>query len=176
MVNQKKINEVEDLIESLKQSKNFVLIKFERTGHKNLESLRFELKKVNSKLKVFKNTLLEKAINRLSQKDKIYRDLKKKFFPLKNNTAILTFGHDWNQGLSIFYQFSKKETSLAFKLSLLDGVPYDENETIRIAGLPGKNQLIAKIIGSLKKPITSLDFSMKFGMNKFIYILKSKSN
>jgi ribosomal protein L10 len=77
--------------------------------------------------------------------------------------------------LNTFFKFIEKEKTLSFNVGLLDNNIYDPTEMSRIAQLPGKNQLIGQIIGSLKSPANKLVYSMKFNMNKFVYILKEKA-
>ncbi len=175
MASQKKIDLVEKITNNLQDKQNFILLRFEKTNHQTLEGLRRNLKKSSSSLDVLKNSLFEKAINKLSSGNKTFIQLRKKFFPLKNSSAVMFLGKEWNQGLSSFYQFAQKEKTLGFKFSFLDGQLYDQNETERIAKLPGKDQLIGKIIGSFKNPSQRLVYSMKYNMMKMAMILDQKS-
>lgn len=171
MVSQKKLNEVERIVGVLEKSKNFSLIKFEKTTHQSLESLRRELRKNKASIKVVKNTILEKAINKLAQNDKIVLEFKKKFFPQKNTSALLNLSEDWNSPLAAFYKFTQTDKTIGFKCGVLDGILYSESELTRVAQLPSKNELVSKIIGSFKSPSYRLVRSLKFSMQKFVYIL-----
>ncbi|MGB9883078.1 MAG: 50S ribosomal protein L10 [Microgenomates group bacterium] len=174
MVNQLKKNKVEELKTILSNSKNFLLVKIDRTTHQNLELLRKQLKKDNSSIKVIKNTLFEKAVNQLTN-NKLFLELKKKFLPLKETSAIVTFKNDWSSPLKAIYNFLKKEKSLSFKFALLDEALYQAADVEKIAQLPSRNELLGKVIGSLKAPINRLVYSLKFNTNKLVYILKEKS-
>jgi len=99
MVSTQKKSQVESLNNLLKEKSNFVLIKIGKTTHQSLENLRRELKKADSSLKVIKNTLFEKALNRSSAEKAVFKDLIKKFFPLREPTAVITFSEDWGAGL-----------------------------------------------------------------------------
>ena len=175
MVNQNKKNQVESLSESLQKNPNFILIKIEKTSHKNLEALRRELRKNDSAIKVIKNTFFEKAINKLSTSNKTLADLRKKFFPLKEPSAIVSFGTSWDKGLKAYYLFSKKEKTLSFKLGLVDDQVYSAQEIGQIADLPSREELLGKIIGSMKSPMSKFVYALKYNTNKFVYILKAKS-
>lgn len=175
MVNTQKKSQVEALLTLIKSNPSFVLVKVDKTTHQNLENLRKELRKVDSSIKVIKNTLFEKAINRVAVTDPLFKDLKKKFLPLKETSAIICFKKNWDSGLKSFFEFSQKEKSLTFKFSLLDKIVYDNNETEKIAKLPGKDQLVAQLIGSLKAPMSNFIYALKYNTNKFVYILQSKS-
>ncbi|KKP66608.1 MAG: 50S ribosomal protein L10 [Candidatus Roizmanbacteria bacterium GW2011_GWA2_35_19] len=175
MVNQNKKTQVDSLISVLNKSSNLFLVKIDKTSHQNLEALRKELKKAGGKIKVIKNTFFEKAVNKLSAENKSFLDLKNKFFPLKETSAIVSLEKNWDSGLKAFYEFTKKEKTLSFKLALLDNTVYNNSEVERIAMLPGRDQLIASVIGSLKAPMSKFVYALKFNTNKFVYILKQKS-
>lgn len=175
MVNQLKLSQVDNLSKILTKSSNFIFVKFEKTNHQTLEKLRKELKKNQARLTVIKNSLLEKSINKLSTTNKLFADFRKKFFPLKDSTAVLMLEGDWGKGLNAFYQFMLREKTLSFKFGTLDQALYSEADVARIAQLPSKDQLMAKIIGSMKSPMSKFVYSMKFNTNKFVYILQQKA-
>lgn len=174
MVSQDKKSQVDLLTNLLKEKTNFLLVKIDKTTHQSLEGLRKQLRKDGSSLQVIKNTLFQKAIN-LSNDKPLFKDLKKKFFPLREPSAIVTFDKDWSNGLKAIFDFIQKEKTLSFKMGLLDNILYSTDEMERIAKLPGRNELMAKIIGSLKSPMSKLVYSLKFNTNKFVYILNQKS-
>lgn len=175
MVSLKKQKIVQSLSETLKNSNNFVFLKYNKTTHQALENLRKTLKKTKTSLKVVKNALLEKAIEKISLKNKQLLEFRNNYFPLKEPTALLTFGQDWNTGLKSFYNFSQKDRTITFKFGLLDNEIYAQEGLEKIASLPGRNELAAILIGQLTTPVTRLVFSLKFNTNKLVYILQQKS-
>ena len=175
MVSQLKKNQVDSILQLLEKGHNFLLVKMGKTTHQSLESLRKELRKTDSQVKVIKNTLFEKSINKIALKKSVFKDLKKQFLPLKETSALVTLGDRWNEGLKTIYLFAKKDSSLSFKLSLLDNGIYDAEKTAQLAQLPSKEELLGKIIGSMKSPMSKFVYALKFNANKFVYILKAKS-
>jgi ribosomal protein L10 len=85
------------------------------------------------------------------------------------------FEGDWSRGLNAFFQFMKAEKSLSFKFGSLDQALYSESEVIRIAQLPGKNQIVGMIINSMKSPMSKTVYAMKYNTQKLVYILQQKS-
>jgi len=175
MANQKKHNQVSLLIDILNQRKNFILISFYKTKHQSFENLRKELKKNNALIQVLKNTLFEKAVNKQSQKEKLFLEFRKKFFPLKNTTAFLYFKNDWEKGIKSVYDFIQKEKTVEFKSGIVDNCIYESVDLIKIAQLPGRNDLIAKILGGMKNPMNKFTYALKFNTQKLVYILSEKS-
>ena len=176
MVSQKKKTQVENLTSLLKDKNNSLLIKIDRTRHQSLEKLRRELKKAGSTVKVIKNAYFEKAVNKLAPKEKAFKDLKKTYFPMKESSAMVFLDQAWDTGLKSFWNFAQEDKTLSFKLSLLDKSLYSQAETEKIAKLPGRTELLGKIIGSMKSPMSKFVYAMKFNTNKFVYILKAKTS
>jgi len=175
MVSKVKKNQVSSILQIVEKNSNILLVKIGNTTHQSLETLRKELRKSNSKIKVIKNTLFEKSINKIASKDKLFKELKKQFFPLKETTALITLNDRWNEGLKAFYLFTKKDATLSFKLALIDKNLYDAEKTLQIAQLPSREELLGKIIGSMKSPMSKFIYALKFNTNKFVYILQEKS-
>ena len=176
MVNTTKKNQVDSILKLLEKNPNILLVKIGSTTHQSLETLRKELGKSNSKVKVIKNTLFEKSINKIALKDKLFKEFKKQSFPLKETTALVTLSDRWNEGLKALYLFTKKDSTLSFKLALLDKNIYSAEKSIQIAQLPSREELLGKIIGSMKSPMSKFVYALKFNTNKFVYVLKAKSS
>jgi large subunit ribosomal protein L10 len=174
MTNTKKSSQLDELIQQLEQNPNFALVKFEKTLHTTLEGLRRDLKQNDSKLKVVKNTLLEKAIRRLTAKNKKLNDVAKSF-PIKENTALLTLGQEWSKGLGAFHKFSDKEKTVAFKMGFLENTIYQGKQLEAIAQLPGKDQLVAKVIGTMKAPMAHFTTALQFNMQKLVFVLNAQA-
>lgn len=173
MANQKKQLQVDEIINLIKNNPNFTLVGFGQTPHMSLEDLRRELRKVNSNFKVIKNALFEKAINKLAEQNKDFKEFTK-FFPLRDNSALLSLNADFVSGLTSFFKKSKSESGLSFKFGYLDKTLYQNEELSKIAQLPPYEELLGKIIGSLKSPQTRFVYALKFNVNKLVYVLKAK--
>jgi len=167
----KKIEKTQQLAKLLTDKKNFVVVKFGSTSHKRMEVLRKILKSKMAKLLVIKNTLFEKTLENLINLNQSLKSVKEKFIPLKQNSAVLTFDGDWIEGLSAFYQFAKEEKTLSFKFGFLDNLAYDQASLVWLATLPSKQELLGKIIGSLKSSSARLVYAIKFSQIKLAYVI-----
>ena len=175
MANSQKKEIVKKIGESIVDNKNFLLIKYQAVNTQTFNDLKNKLKKVNASVTVIKNTLFEKAVNIFSAKEKKLKDIKTKFFPLKEPTAIVSLGENWSLSLKTLSDFIKNVKNISFKLGILDDELYDQNQLLKISKLPGKDQLAVKIISSLQSPARKFVYSLSFNMNKFVYLLKQKS-
>lgn len=176
MKNQKKLSQLSVVSDFLKKSDNFALFKFEKTKHVALEGLRKELRKSGATVKIVKNTILTKSINKLAA-EKEYGDLRpfqKMAKSIKENTALVSLGTDWSAGMNAFAKVAKTDKSIALKLGFLDKMSYDGATMEKISNLPSKTELMAKIIGSMKSPTSRFVRAIKFPTQKFVMVLNAK--
>ena len=172
MPNPKKVKVVQSFEELLSKKPNIALFSYGSTTHQELEKLRRELKKLNSRIKVIKNSLFEKAVNRLSNTDPFFRVFRKKIFPLKYNTALARFEDDPYEGLKIIFKFLKEKEDLYFKGGIIDSEIYSKDEITQLAQLPGKTELIAKIYAAINAPAYRTVYALKFNLLKLTLVLK----
>jgi len=175
MANTKKQDIVGSVTSTIDNGANFALITFSKATHKALEALRKELRTKNAKLSVVKNTLFEKAVNKLSEKDVTLQKLRKTQFPLKDRAGLLTFDGDWSEGLKVFFKSTKSDETFGFKFGRIDSTVYDRNDMLKLSQLPGKNELVAKLLGAMKNPMVRTVRSMNHNMQTFVYILNQKA-
>ena len=166
MAHKSKVAIVDKVTQSIQDNSNFALIKFEKTTHKTLEELRRELRKSESTIQVIKNTLFEKAINKLSQSKKEFGEMSKKAFPLKDKSALLVLHGDWIEGLKAYYDKVKENESFSFKVGMLDNQVYNDADLVKLAQLPGKDQLRAKLVGVMMNPVVRTTRALSFNMQK----------
>ncbi len=175
MANAKKHSQLKALSDVMLQSSNFALIKHDKTTHIALENLRKSLKKHQSSVQVVKNSLIEKTIMKMADSNKTLKKFASEVFPLKETSALVSFNSDWSAGLSAFFGFSEKEQSLTFKAGILDNNIYKADELVKIAKLPSRPQLTAKLIGAMKSPMFSFVYGIKFNMQKLVYVLNEQA-
>ncbi|OGK16758.1 50S ribosomal protein L10 [Candidatus Roizmanbacteria bacterium RIFCSPLOWO2_02_FULL_37_19] len=179
MPNLQKREYVSQLYNQLAHNPHFVLVGFTTSSHKRLENLRKKLRETGNQahFTVIKNTLLNVALSQLQLSNNLYtKDVVKTLQGnVRGQSALLFLSEDWMSGLKAFHQFSKEEEGLIFKVGLLDGEIYEEAKLVQLAVLPGKNELIAKIITSLRSPHSRTVFSMRYSSMKLIQVLKNAS-
>lgn len=176
MKNQKKLSQLSVVTDFLKKSDNFALFRFEKTKHVALEGLRKELRKGGATVKIVKNTILTKSINKLAA-EKEHGDLRafqKMAKNLRENTAVVSLGKDWSLGMNAFAKIAKTDKSITFKLGFLDKTSYDGATMEKLSKLPSKAELMAKVIGSMKSPTSRFVHALQFTSQKFIMVLNAK--
>ncbi len=170
-----KAKKIEEATSMLQNFKNFVVFNYGSISHKDLEKIRKALKQFNTKITVIKNTFLRKALNKIKDKNSSLKELSKKLLPLKGSTGILIFEKDWDKPLVEFNKMTKDTDVFEYKGAIIDSVVYEKEYVSYIANLPPKEQIVAKLIGSMKSPLNKLIMSLKYNTNKFVYVLKNKT-
>ena len=110
--------------------------------------LRRALRESGSDYKVYKNTLVKRAVNSL--------DIKLDEF-LEGPSAI-SFSSDELAPVKVISEFAKKHANLELKAGIVEGEIFDTAKVIQLASIPSKEVLIAKLLGSIKAPLSNLAY------------------
>lgn len=161
-----------DLAEKISKAKSVVFAKFNKLGVKENEELRRELKKEGSEYFVAKKTLIGLA----------FKDSKIEGLDVKNfdGQVAAVFGYnDEVAPAKIVDKFSKnhkgdkKEEKIEFVGGILENKFIDAISVKNLAGLPSKQELYAKIVGSINAPVSGFVNVLAGNLRKFIYALKA---
>ncbi|MBQ8427273.1 MAG: 50S ribosomal protein L10 [Clostridia bacterium] len=138
---------VEEIKEKIQNSKSVVFVKFEGLTVAEDTELRREFRKNNVEYKVLKNTLIKRAFNDLGITD-FDEDL--------NGPTSVAFGADETGASKVIIGAVKKyENKVSVKSAFVDGGKVDVKGVQELAAMPSKEELIAKMLGSLQAPITN---------------------
>lgn len=142
-----KVQVVEDIKAKIQNAKSVVLVKFVGLTVSEDTELRREFRKNNVEYKVLKNTLVRRAFNDLGVTD-FDEDL--------NGPTSVAFGADETGASKVIIDAVKKyENKVSVKSAFVEGTRVDENGVKALAAMPSKEQLIAKMLGSLQAPIAN---------------------
>jgi large subunit ribosomal protein L10 len=165
MQKEMKIRSVKSIKEKFDKSKVIILTDYKGLTMSQLSKLRKKLRPIDAEYKVFKNTLISRAI-----KDKAYDGIDAL---LTGSTAIL-FGYDDQVApTKALSEFIKENEKLSIKGGLLDGKVIDTKTITMLAKLPSREVLLGKVVGTMKAPITNFVLDCKGILNKFVYALSA---
>lgn len=143
----KKEEIVDEVSELLKSSKLTVIANYQGTGVKPLQELRRNARTEGTEVKVIKNRLVIKALD----KDEKYKD-----FDRTKLSAQLIYafnGEDEIAPAQAFAKFAKSYKSLTFIGALSEDGQFMEAEDVKqLAALPSKDQLRAQLLSVLSGP------------------------
>ena len=138
---------VEDIKNKIQNSGAVVFVKFSGLTVAEDTELRREFRKNNVEYKVLKNTLIKRAFNDLGITD---------FDDDLNGPTSVAFGADETGASKVIINAVKKyENKVAVKSAYVEGGKVDEKGVKELAAMPSKEELIAKMLGSLQAPIAN---------------------
>ena len=142
-----KVQLVEEIKAKIQNSKSVVFVKFEGLTVAQDTELRREFRKNNVEYKVLKNTLVRRAFNDLGITD---------FDSDLNGPTSVAFGADETGASKVIIDAVKKyENKVSVKSAFVDGGKVDVEGVKALAAMPSKEELIAKMLGSLQAPISN---------------------
>lgn len=162
MPNTKNISQVKLLEEKVARAKSIILTDYAGLSVKQQTKLRAELKNAGGEFIIAKNTLLARVIGKEELRTS-----------LQGQTGVLFSYEDEVKALKALVKFSKDNSLPAIKEGVLEGRVLTHNQVIDLSKLPGKEELIAKMLGSLQAPGNNLASVLKAGIRDLGYVLSS---
>jgi len=160
---------IEDLITTLKDTKNVYLTDIAGLNSFETSSLRRACFKAGIKLSVVKNTLLERAMKESGKNFGELTDL------LKGNTSLM-FSESGNSPAKVIKDFRKKSDKPILKGAFIEESIYIGDDQIEnLVLIKSREELIGDIVYLLQSPVKNLISALKSGGGKVSGILKSLS-
>jgi large subunit ribosomal protein L10 len=156
MTKEQKNQEITQLVEALRSNEIFYLSDTSALNAEATSSLRRECYKAGIQMRVVKNTLLKKAMERVEEKD--YSPL---YNALHGNTAVM-FAEVGNVPARLIKDFKKKYDKPAFKAAFIQDDCYVGADQLEaLVALKSKNELLGDIIGLLQSPAKNVISALK---------------
>ena len=112
---------------------------------KEVSDLRSKIREAGAGMKVYKNTLMHIALAEL--------DLPAMDQILEGPSAFVLSGEDPVASAKVLKDFAKTNKNLAIKGGMMDGLFVDAEQVQAIASLPSREELIAKLLGTISNPL-----------------------
>lgn len=139
------------LVEEIKATNVLYLTDTTSMSAEATSSLRRACHKNGIRMKVVKNTLLQKAMERIEGKD--YSGV---IATLKGQTSVL-FADKGNAPAKMLKDFRKKETKPVLKSAWIDDAVFvGDDQLVMLSNLKGKEELIGDIIALLQSPMKNV--------------------
>lgn len=138
---------VAEIKEKLEKAKAVVLSKYQGLTVEEDTALRKNLREAGVEYKVYKNTLVTLAAKELGLEGIVEY--------LEGPVAIAFGYEDVTVAARVLNDFAKTHNKLELKAGIVEGEIYDAAKINQLATIPSKEVLIAKLLGSIKSPISS---------------------
>lgn len=138
---------VNEIKEKLEKATSVVLVDGRGLSVEQDTSLRKKLRDAGVDYKVYKNTMIEFAIQ-----DTPFSGLHDF---LKGPTTLAISYDEATKAASIINAESKTAQAIEFKAGVVEGVVYDGEGMKQIADIPSREVLLSKLLGSFKSPMSA---------------------
>lgn len=149
---------VSDLTERMKNAVAGVIVSYQGITVENDTALRAELRKAGVEYSVIKNTLTKRACEAVGF-DTLTGTL-------EGMTAVATCDSDPVAAAKILKKYADKVETFEIKAGFVDGEALDKAGVEELAALPSKEQLIAKVLGSLQSSLYGLAYVLQAYVDK----------
>ncbi len=138
---------VDEISAYLKDAAGVVLVNYRGLTVEQDTQLRKQLREAGVVYKVYKNTLVKRAI--AGTQFEGMADL------LDGPNAIAISANDATAPARILNNFAKTADALELKCGVVEGTFYDAKGITAIASIPSREELLSKLLGSIQSPITN---------------------
>ncbi|WP_055071697.1 50S ribosomal protein L10 [Clostridium massiliamazoniense] len=141
---------VAEIKEKMEKAQAVVLTNYQGLTVEQDTELRKNLREAGIEYKVYKNTLVTLAAKELGHEGII---------EYLEGPVSIAFGYeDATAPARVLNNFAKDHKALELKAGIVDGIVYDQDMIKKIADIPSKEVLIAKLLGSIKSPLSNLAY------------------
>ena len=137
---------VNEIVDKMKKSDSTVVCEYRGLTVAEVTELRRNLKAENVELKVYKNTMVERASEELG-----FEDLKATL----TGPNALAFSEDATAPARVLAKFAKKHKALVLKSGIVEGKVVDEKTIKELSLLPNRDGMLSMLLSCLQSPVSS---------------------
>lgn len=130
---------IDEITNNVKESSSFIFLENNGLTVSETMELRRKLRESNSELKIYKNTLVARALEGLNI------DLKDEL----NGPKVVAFGKDIIEPIKAVSEFAKTHDKLVIKVGLVDGKITELSELKKLATIPSREGLLTMFASGL---------------------------
>lgn len=130
---------IDEITNNVKESSSFIFLDNNGLTVSETMELRRKLRESDSELKIYKNTLVARALKELNI------DVENEL----NGPKVVAFGKDIIEPIKIVNDFSKKHDKLVMKIGIVDGKVTELDELKKLATIPSREGLLTMFASGL---------------------------
>ena len=158
---------LDELTQKVPASKAIVFADYRGTTVKELSELRDTLHKSDLKFTVAKNALLKRALDQAGYS--VSAEV------LDQPVGITIDENDEVQPAKLLQEFTKEHKNLKILGALINGSWIDAKQVAAFAKLPGREQLLAQVVGTIAAPLTGMVTVLSGNIRGLVSVLKQQS-
>ena len=149
ILNEKKII-VSEIVDNIKNSESVILFQYQGLTVAEMSELRNKLNEINSSVKIYKNTLLKRALSEINVNMDEF---------LEGPNAVL-FGETLLEPIKVIAEFAKEHDKLNIRVGIISG-DVASLETIKeYASIPSREGLLTMLAGGMIQYVKDLSISL----------------
>ena len=144
---------VKEISEKAKKSQTIIVCEYRGLTVAEIQEVRRALHKEKAEMSVYKNSLVERAVDELG-----YNDLN----AILTGPNAIVFSEDVIAGAKVIAKYAKRHKDiLVVKGGMVEGKFVDAKGIIEVSKLPGKEGLLSMFLSCLQAPIRSFACAVK---------------
>ncbi len=160
MASEKILNEkkeiVSEIIDKIKNSESVILFQYQGLTVAEMTELRNKLNEMESSIRIYKNTLLKRALDELNINMDDF---------LEGPNAIL-FGKSLLEPIKIISEYAKDHDKLNIRVGIISGDIADVNVIKEYANIPSREGLLTMLAGGMIQYVKDLSISLNLYAEK----------
>lgn len=147
---------VSEIVDKVKNSESVIVFQYQGLSVADVSELRKLLKPVEAEVKVYKNTLLKRAL------DEVKVDLTDF---LEGPNAVL-FGKNLLEPIKVISEFAKKHDKLDIRVGIISGQRADLDTIKDYATIPSREGLLTMLAGGMMQYVRDLSIGLNLYAEK----------
>ena len=149
-IHKKKKEIVNTIVDNIKNSESVILFQYQGLTVSDLSELRVKLREANATVKVYKNTLLKRALDELNLSFEGF---------LEGPNAIL-FGKDLLEPIKVLADFAKDHDKVEIRVGIISGSVADLATIKEYASIPSREGLLTMLAAGMMEHVRNLSIAL----------------
>ena len=149
ILNEKKII-VSEIVDKIKSSESVILFQYQGLTVAEMSELRNKLNEINSNVKIYKNTLLKRALSEINVNMDEF---------LEGPNAVL-FGETLLEPIKVIAEFAKDHDKLNIRVGIISGDVASLETINEYASIPSREGLLTMLAGGMIQYVKDLSISL----------------
>ena len=141
---------VNTIVDNIKNSESVILFQYQGLTVSDLSELRVKLREANATVKVYKNTLLKRALDELNLTFEGF---------LEGPNAIL-FGKDLLEPIKVLADFTKDHDKVEIRIGIISGSVADLATIKEYASIPSREGLLTMLAAGMMEHVRNLSIAL----------------
>ena len=147
---------VSEITDKLKNSESVILFEYQGLTVSEVSELRRKLKDATGEVKVYKNTLLKRALD----------DLKIDLDGFLEGPNAIVFGESLLEPIKVIYDFAKTHDKMNIRVGIINGKKAELSELKEYASIPSYEGLLTMLAAGMMEHVRNLSIGLNLYAEK----------